>query len=410
MKSQKAAQGCERASSCDSGRTAVDLTREAGIIQPEMRADDTPISIAVVSLGACALTEPGSDFPVGGAELQLDLLAKKLAEQPGFRVALYVADVGQDEREEEAVLIRPLVVMARDLRLTLFKSVAILRRLARERHDLYVTRSASGINGLVFLASRLSGGRHLHMCAHDDECSGKVDATLSRMARRFHRLAMRRADAIACQTEAQREALRQYYNRDAAVCPNLPPPAPPEEAGQPRDGVLWVGRDVEWKRPELFVELATRLPDHTFTMVCQPQPGRDVGRLGANAPDNLKIVPGLPFRETERLFATHQVFVNTSRVEGFPNTFLQAAAAGTPIVSLSVDPGGLIARRKAGFVCDGWSEKAVGGVRKLTESSTLFAEYSANARRLADALRESSREAIGSLVRKVTARKSPCAG
>ena len=318
-----------------------------------MTGEGKQISVGIVSLGAVALTEPDSGFPVGGSELQLFLLARKLAATEGFSPTLYVADLRQAEREEAGLHIRPLVRMGRDLRLTFTKALAVVRRLARARHQVYVTRSASGVNGLVFLASRLASAKHLHMCAHDSECAGSPDATLSRTAAWLHDLAMRRADIITCQTESQLAALRTHYNRQGVVLPNLSPSAPPPASMASREGLLWVGRDVDWKQPELFVELARRLPEHPFTMVCQPQPGRDTRRLTADAPPNLRFIPGLPFDETSRLFAAHKILVCTSRREGFPNTFLQAAAAGTPIASLGVDPDGMIQEHAAGFACDG---------------------------------------------------------
>lgn len=351
------------------------------------------ISIGVVSLGAVALCEPESGFPVGGAELQLYLLGKRLAKEADLDVTLYVADLGQAERERKGLRLCPLVSMGKSLRLGVGKAVAIVWRLMRARHDVYITRSASGINGLVSFAAGRAGGKHLHMCAHDYEAVGRLDETLSFVARKLHNFAITRADAITCQTPIQQTALRSSCRCEAVIVPNLLSPAFPQSSAS-RNGVLWVGRDVEWKRPELFVALARRMPKCSFTMVCQEQPDRDVNRLGSSAPANLRVFCGLPFDEASHLFGAHKVFVNTSTAEGFPNTFLQAAQAGTPVVSLAVDPQDVLASSGAGCVCNGSVDVLARQVEQLCADEGAWHGYHERAMALAMAQRQLEKQAV----------------
>jgi len=349
-------------------------------------------SVGIVSLGAIAIFHPGCGLPVGGSELQCWLLARRLARESGIRVTLYVGSMGQSIATAESVEIRPLVPVGRDLRLTWSRAFRALAILARSGHDVFVTRSASGINGVVWMASRLSGARHVHMCAHDRECAGEVDSTLSPLARRLHGLAMRRADLLLCQTESQRKRLSERLGREAVVSPNLLPPlpTPPSEA---RSGVLWVGRDVEWKRPELFIEIARSVPEERCTMVCQPQPGRDMSRLIRASPPNLSVLPGLSFEETSRLFAAHRVFVCTSTEEGFPNVILQAAQVGTPVVTLGVDPDGLISQHEGGIVC-GDVGHAVRAIHCLLTDAQTWQKYSRGASEMAQSVGRRADEAV----------------
>ena len=356
------------------------------------------ISTGIVSLGAAALTEPESGFPVGGSELQLMLLARKLAETGAFEPTVYVADIEQPAREEGGVRIRPLVRMGADLRVTPLKALRILRRLVSARHQLYITRSASGVNGLVARAARRARGRYAHMCAHDSACRDAPDSTLSPAARRLHRAALKRADLLLRQTTRQQELLRESIGREAVVVPNLMPPAPDAEAERERSGVLWVGRDVDFKQPGACVELARRLEAFPFTMICQPQPGRDLQRMTSDAPANLTLIPGLPFNRIGARFARHKLYLNTSSAEGFPNTLLQAAASGMPTVSLTVDPDGVLDQFGAGVACRGDLDRAASETRRLLTDEAAWQRHADGASRFAQDWRAKEEQVIQALL------------
>jgi glycosyltransferase involved in cell wall biosynthesis len=56
------------------------------------------------------------------------------------------------------------------------------------------------------------------------------------------------------------------------------------------------------------------------------------------APQNVTILENVPPAQMPRLMERSLLLLNTSSLEGFPNTFLQAAASRRPVVSLVVQP------------------------------------------------------------------------
>ena len=66
-------------------------------------------------------------------------------------------------------------------------------------------------------------------------------------------------------------------------------------------------------------------------------------------------------------------------MEGLPLTFLEAIARKTPVVSLSVDPDGMLGEHQCGFVCDGNMEVLEGRIDELLTHKDLHGRIGNNA-------------------------------
>ena len=92
---------------------------------------------------------------------------------------------------------------------------------------------------------------------------------------------------------------------------------------------------------------------------------------------NLTFHGKVPYLEIGRLFDRARLVANTSEVEGFPNTFLQAWVRGVPVVTL-FDPDHLVTRESLGTSHESVSDM-VCGLRALLESTDMYGRVSANA-------------------------------
>jgi glycosyltransferase involved in cell wall biosynthesis len=396
-------------------------TRHAGEARG-CRSNAEPRPVCFISPYAYGQLRPSSGLAVGGAEVQICRLAQAIAQDPRFVVTVLTGDGERSGRERIGsceVVLSPLLgkyqvrpagpggrtppresTLAASLRRGLRRSPAgwlvdrwreavafgrWLRLLRVVPSDVVVMRCASPLVGYVQLACRLLGRRFVFQVAHEQDLNGEYARTRGLWGRRFE-AGLRRADAVVCQHAEQVALLHARYGREGLLIRSLcPTPAETGPAPADRRIILWMARLDEWKQPEMFVELAARIPEHSFVMVGPASETDPVDlpalRSRTAALPNLKWLPGVPPEEAAGLFEQALLFVNTSRAEGFPNTFLQAAASGTPIVSWAVNPDLVLERYQLGYCADRdwtWFEDCV---RLLCEDAGLRARLGENGRR-----------------------------
>ncbi len=183
------------------------------------------------------------------------------------------------------------------------------------------------------------------------------------------------ASGILCQTQWQADRLKKLSGRDGVIVRNpvdltrFPLPLPSYEE---REGVLWLGRmDRFHKRPLLALEIARRCPEIPFVMVANRKDAAVQEEVRASCPANVRLLDYVPRTEIGSHYQKARVFLSTgaAEYEGFPNVFLEAAACGTPIVSLE-DFDSFLTTSGCGISTAGDVEQAANAVRRLYDSQT----------------------------------------
>ncbi len=188
------------------------------------------------------------------------------------------------------------------------------------------------------------------------------------------------ADCIIVQTEAQQAALRLHFDRASTLIRNpvhvFPDDPDSWRLRSQRNYVLWIGRtDAFNKRPGLFLQLASECPGIEFLMIVSRTDEACFQALEQARPANLTISGHVPPHDLPGYLRLARVLVNTSKFEGFPNTFLQAAVTGTPIASLEVDPDGMLSRLGCGICADGDMGRLKAAVSALCDDDELAEHY-----------------------------------
>lgn len=297
------------------------------------------------------------NLPVGGAELQQTLLARALVRR-GVSVSMIVADHGQAEGAvwdgvKTYKAFRPQAGLP-VLRFVYPRWTGLWRALRRADADVYYTSCAGAQLGQVVLFAHRHRRRVVFRIASLSDCDPRSVLVRYARDRILYRYGLEHADLVLAQTREQQQALREHYGRDSEVVASLADATPLQR--RPFDArdidVLWVGNLRSLKRPDRLLAAARRLPQLKFHMIGGPMPGAErlfeSVRIEALTLPNLTFHGAVPPAEIGAFFARSRVLAATSQIEGFPNSFLQAWAAGTPVVSF-LDPEGLLEREVLGY-------------------------------------------------------------
>lgn len=130
---------------------------------------------------------------------------------------------------------------------------------------------------------------------------------------------------------------------NGVATPSTPDPSRLARFGIEPDGyVLWVGRLVPEKAPDLLVRAFARVPGDVRLVICGGSSHTDryaakVARLAAADPRI--VLPGVVLGEDlSALYAHTAAFAIPSTLEGLPLTLLEAAAHAAPVVASDIAP------------------------------------------------------------------------
>lgn len=322
------------------------------------------LSVCFVSPFAYGLLNPVSKIRFGGAEVDLVAIGTELAKDPEYRVCFVVADFGQPNREtrngiEILKSFNPAHSGAHKLVYSAFKGVPkLLKTLQQADADIYFQEGAGVETAITAWFCQRRRRQFMYRVASTIECDGRLQRQWPFVAKCF-RYGIRRAAKVI--TEDHDEAKLLMKNLGIVAHPiydTTPIPNPGDIVPlQKRRHILWVGRMVHIKHPELVFDVASAFPAEQFVLVAPPEPTES--RFGVAIRDqakrfqNVQIIPGLSPAQLDPYFAQAKVFLNTSEYEGYPNTFIEAAKYGVPVLSLNVNPDTFLTRHGIGECAEG---------------------------------------------------------
>ncbi len=336
------------------------------------------IKICFIAPKVYPLFDPDVKGVFGGAEVDLYFLATQLAKDKDFDVSLITADYGQEEFETAQGV---KIIKSLDFKKnSLIGAVKVWRAIRRAGADIYMIKTISPGMFLLAFYCCLKGKTFLYRTSNTNSCDGTY-LRQHHVQGRIYKWALRRAKHVFVQNKTDRANLERTTGVASVAIPNAHRLAELQE--DKRDTILWIGRSAPIKRPTLFIDLAEKIPDEKFVMICQRATGDQKYQqllTRAKQVDNLEFIERVGFDEIHSYFQRAKVLVNTSDAEGFPNTFIQACEHATPILSLNVNPDGFLDQHNCGICCDDRFECLVDSLNSIL-ADNRYVELGKNARK-----------------------------
>jgi len=310
--------------------------------------------------------------PFGGAEIQLSLLARELIYQ-NKEVHILSEDYGQPEHKiTQSIHFWNALPREKSLPRQIF---SFLKNLYKVPSNVCIQRSLTSFSGFIGIYCRITNQKFIYMVAHDKEVDGGHELDKSFFTRFLKHLAFKTSHHVIVQNSYQEKQLAERGIR-SMVIPSLIDLNTSQLAANPFSYILWVGRSEEWKRPHLFLDIAEELPEYEFVMICpaskvSPVLAKEVERR-ASSLANITFHRFISPEKIEEYFRRASIFVNTSKQEGFPNTFIQSFKFGTPVVSLTVNPSDILTSYEVGSVCDDNPQKAKEYIHQLKKNEDQY--------------------------------------
>lgn len=280
----------------------------------------------------------------GGAERVVDLLSRAVLAQ-GWDVTIITFDRPADRifhRYEERVRLRRLALpnAARGPArlLLMIRRVRALRKLLRaERFDVAVS-FLTKINVLALLA-RIGTGTPMIVSERNNPLRQRSNMVWQILLDRLYPT----ATAIVMQTEGSKRCLPPAQRVRALVIPNPVPAPQPQSRSTAPPTIVAVGRLNEQKGFDLllsaFAAIADKLPDWRLMIFGEgPERAALASRIDRLGLADRASLPGLSTTPAGWIAAC-DIFVSSSRYEGFPNALAEAMRAGLPAVAFDCDFG-----------------------------------------------------------------------
>jgi len=247
-----------------------------------------------------------------------------------------------------------------------YKRLPSLIKAIKSYDPNFLIQECAGLQtGILGLISKKFNFPFIYRVANDIDADGRYKEHLNIIEQIAFRYGLCKADAIFCQNSYQYRKFKEQFPKKKCVKIHNPfyfEQKLPELIDYiERKYIAWIGIFQHQKNLKGLLEIVRCLPNVDFKIAGKASIHLDKETKKAlkdlNLCRNVSFVGYLGRYEILPFLSNAYALLNTSYYEGFSNTFLEAFAAGTPIVTTrNVDPDNIIANNNIGIVKKYFSE------------------------------------------------------
>lgn len=297
---------------------------------------------------------------LGGAELQVRHLIDVLLRYSDVELSYIARNIAKSPLNTpySIMAIKPVSAFAR------FgywpDSFRLLQLLEQERPDVIYQRVGCAYTGVCAAYARRHKTRFVWHISIDNDLAndiGRFPPISRSIERRIRDYGIRHADRIIAQTDYQASVLYSRFGKKSYVLRNFHDAPTTDPVKRSDFTIVWVANLKPAKRPEAFLDLINEMPTDSGIRYVMVGRGGDKEPYAsmiakASATHAFEYAGEKTLSDVNELIASAHCLVNTSKIEGFPNTFIQAWLRHTIVASMGVDPDGVLSDLGHGVIAE----------------------------------------------------------
>ncbi len=315
---------------------------------------------------------------MGGAQYQVKCLVETLLETKKYSIH-FIAKTKSPQyipRDYKFHEISKLpIVSFQAFFLDYFKLMKILKRI---NPDVIYETVGCAYTGIAAMYAKKHNIKMIWHIASDDDVTKKpVAIKLNIFDNKLLIYGINNATHIIAQTYEQINLLKSNYNiKNATLVRNFHPYPKEKITKEDPIKVVWIANFKPLKQPELFIQLANDLKYFEnrvqFIMIGAAsvnEKWQNKLENDINNTKNLAYLGSKSIHKVNEILAKSHIFINTSTVEGFANTYIQSWMREVPVISLHCDPDNLLSRHNIGYLAGSYDKMKELTLELITNAS-----------------------------------------